>query len=260
MYNKEDLTNQTDKLWLNSDFFSKQPKRNRKHSLKEILRAIIYIDKTGCQWRMLPSEFPKWQLVYYYFQKWKRQGVFEEILEDIRNLVRKKLGKHISPSVGVIDSQSVKSASYGGECRGVDGNKKINGRKRHIITDTNGLLLSVVVHAANEYDGKKAFDVINTLKYRFDRMQKIYADGGYRGDELAEKLKNELHYDLEITLRSDKATQFKPLPKRWVIERSFAWLNGFRRLSKDYEKLTETCETMIMIAFTCLMLNNKIFD
>jgi putative transposase len=260
MYNKEDLTNLTDNLWQSSDFFSKQAKRNRKHSLREILRAIIYIDKTGCQWRMLPSEFPKWQLVYYYFQKWMREGVFEDILEKIRNTVRKKSGKEISPSAGVIDSQSVKSGSYGGECRGIDGGKKINGRKRHIITDTNGLLLSVVVHAANEYDGKKAFDVIKTLKHRFDRMQKIYADGGYRGEELAKKLKKELNYDLEITLRNNKTTEFKPLPKRWVIERSFAWLNGFRRLSKDYEKLTQTCETMIIIAFTCLMLNNKILN
>jgi putative transposase len=259
MYDKNDLTNLTDKLWQNSDFFSKQSKRRRKHSQKEILRAIIYINKTGCQWRMLPCEFPQWQLVYYYFQRWKREGVFDEILEDIRNTVRKSLGKQTSPSAGVIDSQSVKSGSFGGENRGVDGNKKINGRKRHIVTDTNGLLLSVVVHAANEYDGKKAFDVIKTLKHRFERMKTIYADGGYRGDELAQKLKKELHYDLEITLRNDRATEFKPLPKRWVIERSFAWLNGFRRLAKDYEKLIETCETMIIIAFICLMLNNQIF-
>ena len=111
------------------------------------------------------------------------------MLEDIRNTAQKFLGKNMSPSVGIIDSQSVKSASYGDQRRGIDGNKKINGRKRHIITDTNGLLLSVVVHAANQYDGKKAFDVINTLKHRFERMKKIYADDGYRGDELAEKLK-----------------------------------------------------------------------
>ena len=132
--------------------------------------------------------------------------------------------------------------------------------KRHIITDTNGLLLSVVVHAANEYDKKMAFDVIKTLKYRFERIQKIYADGGYRGYELAEKLKTKLHYDLEITLRSDKSTKFNPLPKRWMIERSFAWLYGFRRLANNYEKLFETCETMIMVAFICLMDNNKIFE
>ena len=259
MYNKTDLTNLTEKLWQRSEKNFTLPNRKRKHSLKEIFKAIIYINKTGCQWRMLPAEFPKWQLVYYYFQKWTREGIIEEILENLRNLLRKKLGKQVSPSIGIIDSHSVKNCSYGGENRGIDGNKKINGRKRHIITDTNGLLLSVVVHAANEYDGKKAFDVIKTLKYRFERMQKIYADGGYRGEELTEKLKKELNYDLEITLRSDKATEFRPLPKRWVIERSFAWLNGFRRLSKDYEKLTETCEAMIMIAFICLMLNNKIF-
>ena len=259
MYTKSDLTNLTDVFWQNSDFFLEQATRKRKYSLKKILKAIIYITKSGCQWRMLPAEFPKWQLVYYYFQKWMREAVFEEILANIRKAIRKSLKKHPSPSVGIIDSQSVKSGSYGGESRGFDGNKKINGRKRHIITDTNGLLLSVVVHAANEYDGKKAFDVIKTLKHRFERMTKIFADGGYRGEELAEQLKKELFYDVEITLRSDKETEFKPLPKRWVVERSLAWLNGFRRLSKDYEKLTETSEAIIMIVFICLMLNNKIF-
>ena len=214
MYNQTELTNLTEKLWQKSEKFFTSPNRKRKNSLKEILKAIIYVNKTGCQWRMLPSEFPKWQLVYYYFQKWLREGTIEDILENLRNLVRKKSGKHQSPSVGIIDSQSIKSCSYGGEKRGIDGNKKINGRKRHIITDSNGLLLSVLVHAANEYDGKMAFDVIKTLKYRFERMRKIYADGGYRGEVLAEKLKNKLHYDLEITLRSDKSTKFKPLPKR----------------------------------------------
>jgi len=107
MYNKKDLTNLTDKLWQNSDFFSKQPNRKRKHWQKEILRAIIYLNKTGCQWRMLPCEFPTWQLVYYYFQKWMRAGVFDEILENVRNLVRKTLGKELSPSVGVIDIEAI---------------------------------------------------------------------------------------------------------------------------------------------------------
>jgi len=259
MYNKKHFINLTEKLWQISEKFFIFAYRKRKYSLKEIFKAIIYIAKTGCQWRMLPSEFPKWQLVYYYFQKWLREGLIWEICENLRNLIRKKTGKNVSPSVGIIDSQSVKSGSYGGEYIGFDGGKKINGRKRHVITDTNGLLLAVVVHAANEYDGKKAFDVIKTLNH-FERMQKIYADGGYRGDELKEKLKKELNYDIEITLRSDKETDFKPLPKRWVVERSLAWFNGYRRLSKDYEKLTETSEAMIMITFICLMLNNKIFN
>jgi len=260
MYDITALTNLTDRLWQNSEKLFTSPNRKRKHPLKDILKAVLYVTKTGCQWRMLPECFPRWQLVYYYFSRWKREGLFEEILEQIRNMLRKGLGKDVSPSVGIIDSQSVKSASYGGEDRGVDGGKKINGRKRHIITDSDGLLLSVLVNAANKYDGKIAFEVISTLKYRFEKMKKIYADGSYRGKELEEKLKKELNYDLEITLRSDKSTEFKPLPKRWVVERSFAWLNGFRRLSKDYEKLTETCEAIIMIAFTCLMLNNKIFQ
>jgi transposase len=243
MYDKTDLIILTEKVWQNTGKLFESKKRKRKHPLKEILRAVLYVVKTGCQWRMLPECFPKWELVYYYFSNWKREGLFEEILDTVRNLLRKGLGRESSPSVGIIDSQSVKSASYGGENRGVDGFKKINGRKRHIprtlhavqvITDTNGLLLSVIVHAANEYDGKMSFDVIKTLKYRFERMKKIFADGGYLGEELAKKLKKELGYDLEIALRCGKSTEFKPLPKRWVIERSFAWLNGFRRLSKEY--------------------------
>lgn len=260
MYNKKDLINLTDKLWQNYKNIFEPQSRKRKHSLKEILQAVLYVDKTGCQWRMLPECYPKWQLVYYYFRKWQGEGVFDEILEYVRTAVRQSVGKEASPSVGLIDSQSVKTGSYGGDDINIDGGKKVKGRKRHIITDTLGLLLSVVVHAANEYDGKKAFEVIKTLKYRFERMKKIYADGGYRGDELRDKLAKELGYDLEITLRSDKATEFKPLPKRWVVERSFAWLNGFRRLSKDYEKLTETSETMIIIAFIALMLHNKKFN
>ena len=128
MYNKTELTNLIEKLWKNSEKIFTSPNRKRKHSLKEILKAIIYINKTGCQWRMLPSEFPKWQLVYYYFQKWLREGIIKEILENLRNIVRKKLGKQQSPSVGIIDSQRIKSCSYGGECRGIDSNKKINGR------------------------------------------------------------------------------------------------------------------------------------
>ena len=260
MYKITDLTNLTEKLWQSSEKIFEPQNRKRKHSLKQILKAILFVTKTGCQWRMLPDCFPKWQLVYYYFNKWKREGIFEEILEKIRNIVRQKLGKPISPSVGIIDTQSVKTACYGGKNIGIDGGKKINGRKRQLITDTNGLLLSVLVHAANQYDGNMAFDVIKTLKYRFERMKKIFADGSYRNEILATKLKKELNYDLQITFRSDKSTTFKPLPKRWVIERCFAWLNGFRRLAKDFEKLSDTSETIIMIAFTCLMLNNKVFN
>jgi len=204
---------------------------------------------------MLPVCFPKWQLVYYYYSRWKEDGTFEEMNEILRNMLRKQKGKYLSPSVGLIDSQSVKTTRVGGESRGYDGNKNIKGRKRHIITDTNGWLLSVVIHAANEHDSQTGFEVMDTLKYRFDRMQKIYADGGYRG-ELADEVKNQLGWDLEIILRSDKDAGFKPLPKRWIIERTFSWFENFRRLAKDYEYTVSSSVAMVHLAFIAIAINN----
>jgi putative transposase len=130
----------------------------------------------------------------------------------------------------------------------------VKGRKRHIVTDTNGLLLSVVVHAANRHDSEAGMEVINTLNYRFLRMKKIYADGGYRG-KLIENVKKTFGWDMEISLRNDRVSAFKPLPKRWVVERTFAWLENFRRLAKDYEYTTSSSIAMIQIAFVCIMLN-----
>ena len=210
--------------------------------------------KTGCQWRMLPGCFPKWELVYYYFTKWKNTGVIEQIHELLRDRVRKQAGKKESPSLACIDSQSVKTTRLGGINRGVDGGKKIKGRKRHIITDSMGLLLAVVVHAANMHDSKGAIDVITLLKGRFERLIKIVADGGYRG-ELIEKTKNTFGWILEIVLRSDHSSNFTVIPKRWVVERTFAWFESYRRLSKDFEFLTDTSEAMIQFAMIKLMLN-----
>jgi putative transposase len=248
-------TNLTEKQWQVMENILDSKKRNRKHSLREIFNAICYLLKTGCQWRMIPLDFPKWQLVYYYYSQWKNDGTFEEINEILRNKQRKQCGKHLSPSVGLIDSQSVKTTRIGGEARGYDGGKKIKGRKRHIITDTNGWLLSVVVHAANKHDSQTGFEVIEALRYRFGRMQKIYADGGYRG-ELIDKVKQQLGLNMEITLRSDTETGFKPLPKRWIVERTFSWLENFRRLAKDYEYTVSSSMAMVYLAFTILALNN----
>jgi putative transposase len=155
--------------------------RKRKHSLGEILNAVFYLLKAGSQWRMLPCDFPKWQPVYYYFSRWKEDGTFEAIHENVRDKCREQQKKHRSPSVGLIESQNVKTTRVGGESRGVDGGKKVRERKRHNITDTNGLLLTVEIHAANENDCKAGFRVIRSMDGHFERMKKIHADGGYRG-------------------------------------------------------------------------------
>ena len=179
-YMKQYPTNLTDSQWrlldgiLNND-------RKRKHTIRVVLDALFYLLKTGCQWRMLPHCFPKWELVYYYFAKWKNDGTIELIHELLRDKVRLKAGKQASPSLALIDSQSIKTTRIGGERRGIDGGKMIKGRKRHIITDTLGLLLAVVVHPANVHDSKGASDVITLLRGRFSRLIKIIVDGGYRG-------------------------------------------------------------------------------
>ena len=225
--------------------------RKRRRSLKEIFDAIFYLLKTGCQWRQLPGDFPAWQSVYYYFRKWSRDGTFKKLHDYLRGLLRRRAGKETSPSVGVIDSQSVRG-TYRGKERGIDGGKRVKGRKRHIVTDTQGLVLAVKVHPANRHDSKAAPEVIRQLKGEFKRMKKIYADGGYRG-ELKDIVKNELKYALKITLRKDKSKKFKPLPKRWVVERTFAWFESFRRLSREYEFETRYEENMIYLAMIKLM-------
>jgi putative transposase len=247
-------TNLTDKQWQVMKNILDSKNRKRKHSLREIFNAITYLLKTGCQWRMLPNDFAPWNTVYFYYRKWKDEGVIEELHEVLRSYIRKKAGKQISPSVGIIDSRSVKTTRLGGHDRGVDGGKKVKGRKQHIITDTMGLLLAVVVHAANIHDSQSAFSVIERLKYRFSRMTKIIADGGYRG-ELAEKIKRTFGWMLEVVLRSDSSKGFQVLPKRWIVERTFAWFESYRRLSKDYEFNTDTSETMIQFTMIKLMLN-----
>jgi len=228
--------------------------RKRKHNLKDIFNAMFYLLKTGCQWRMLPNDFAPWNTVYFYYSKWKTNGLIEEIHEVLRNNVREKAGRKHSPSAACIDSRSVKTSRSGGLQRGVDGGKKVKGRKQHIITDTMGLLLVVVVHAANIHDSKSASEVISNLRGRFDKLKKIFADGGYRG-ELINHIKQTFGWAIDIVLRSDNNKSFEALPKRWVVERTFAWFESYRRLSKDYEYLTDTSETMIQFAMIKLMLN-----
>ena len=247
-------TNLSENQWQVIEKYLNGKKRKRKHSLREIMNAMLYIVKTGCRWRMLPKDFAPWNTVYFYYRKWKREGVIEEIHDILRSHIREKAGRDSSPSVGIIDSRSVKTSHHADGVRGIDGNKKIKGRKQHIIVDTLGLLLCVVVHAANIYDGAAAMSVIEKLRFRFSRMIKIIADGGYRG-ELAEKVKKAYNWTLEVVLRKDcDKSKFKVLPKRWIVERTFSWLENFRRLTIDYEYNTESSETMVHLAMIGIML------
>lgn len=218
-------------------------KRKRKYDLRLIFNAIMYLSRTGCQWRMLPKSYPHWNLVYYYFCKWKNDGTFDLIMN---NLNAKE------STEGIIDSQTVRASNRAIE-KGYDGNKRIKGRKRHIVVDKQGNLLSVQVHSASIHDSKAALDVLKKLKEDKLKLNIIYADGGYRG-ELKNIVKNKLGYDLRIILRN-KIKEFIPLPKRWIVERTFAWLLNFRRLAVDYEIKTHSAETMVKIAAIKLLLN-----
>lgn len=216
----------------------------------------MYINKTGCQWRMLPKDFAPWQTVYYYFRKWKLEGVFEDIMDTLHGCARKLAGRRESPSMGIIDSRSVKTSHHTDPCcKGVDGNKKVKGRKQHVVVDTLGLPMAVAVHEANLHDSKGAPLVIEKLRCKFPRLKKILADGGYRG-ALGDWVCDNFGWVVEVVLRPDECpSKFQVLPKRWIVERSFSWLENFRRLSIDYEFLADTAEAMIQLAFIQIMLN-----
>ena len=248
-------TNLTEKQWKVIEKIVDTQGRKRKHNLREILNAIFYLLKTGCQWRMLPDNFAPWNTVYYYYRKWKNEGLIEELHDYLRDYTRIQAGKKPSPSVGIIDSKSVKT-SHHADCqvKGFDGNKKVKGRKLHIVTDTMGLLLCVFVHAANIYDGNAAMSVIEKLRYKFPRLVKILADGSYR-EELIDKVKSVFSWILEIVLRKDNEPKFKVLPMRWIVERAFSWFEKYRRLTIDYEFYAESSEAMVQIAMVKIMLN-----
>ena len=197
------------------------------------MNAILYINKIGCQWRMLPSDFAPWQTVYCYFRKWKFEGVFEEVMDVLHSLIRKQAGRQESPSLSIIDSRSVKTSHHVDSKRGIDGNKKVKGRKEHML----GLPLAVAIHEANLHGSKGAPQVIEKLAYKFPRIVKF-------------------GWVLEVIVRPDECpSKFQVVPKRWIVERSFSWLENFRRLTIDYEFLAETAEAMVQIAFIQIMLN-----
>lgn len=222
--------------------------------LRAILNAILYVVRTGCQWRNLPHAFPKWQSVYYHFRKWAKSGAWQSINTAVRQLERAKRGRAPEPSGAIVDSQSVPTTEAGG-ARGFDGGKHIKGRKRNAVVDTVGNLLAVIVNAANVDDrvgAKAAFAELSAATV--SALQKIWADGGYRGENFLNWVTETLEATLEITYRPPNANGFVVVPVRWVVERTLAWLGRYRRLSKDYEHCTKSSEGMIYVASIATML------
>jgi len=249
--------------------------RPRIHSIREILNAIFYIVRSGCAWRLLPRDLPPWKTVYHYYRLWRIDGTWERIHKALREKLRGKLGRDPQPSAGVIDSQSVKTTGVGGARRGFDGGKKINGRKRHLLVDTQGFVLKAKVHSAAVMDRDGVELLLGQgIKNELPRMKHVWLDGGYKGEGKGKQwIEENVGWSAEIVQHPPKPrgvwarpdeeidwskmmppSGFRVLPRRWVVERTFSWLSQNRRLSKDYERLTKTSESMIYAAMIRLMI------
>ncbi len=222
-------------------------------SRREIVNAIFYVVREGITWRALPHDFPPWRTVYHYFRLWRDAGTWQTIHDALRDDTRQAAGREASPSAAILDAQSVKTVEQPATCRGYDGGKRVKGRKRHLAVDTLGLLLVVVVTAANVGDRTGARLVAGGLVGRCARLVTLFADAGYHSRPLAEWLRTLGGWTLEIVRGVTNRDGMRVEPKRWIVERTFGWLNRYRRLSKDYEAHPETSEVMILIAMTHLM-------
>ena len=254
--------------------------RPRVHSPREVLNAVFYVLKTGCQWRMLPREFPPWKTVFHYSRRWRLDGIWEGLNHAMRERLRVRLGRDPEPSAGIVDSQSVKTTGVGGEQRGFDGGKKVRGRKRHLLVDTEGLVVEARVHSAKVPDQDGIRRLLEPARSRLPRLSYLWVDAGYRGrgKEWAEQA---LGLEVEVVNRSPKPTPekvlrvwarewskegrevdlsklptrpgFENLPRRWIAERTFAWISHNRRMAKDYEWLCSTGEAFVHVSMTRLM-------
>jgi transposase len=226
--------------------------------MREVVNGVMYVLSTGCQWRALPKDLPPRSTVHGYFDLWNWDGTLERIHHTLYVKCREQAGREASPTAAIIDSQSVKSAEKGGACIdpcGYDAGKKIKGKKRHILVDTQGLLMHAIIHAADIQDRDGGILVMATLFGLYPFLLKLYADGGYQGPHFQAALKRVLaHVNLEIVKRSDTAKTFTVLPKRWIVERTIGWLNRCRRLAKDWECLNRKALAFLRWASIRLML------
>lgn len=230
-------------------------------SLKEVINGIMYVVKTGCSWRSMAHDLPNWSTVYGYFNSWSKSGYWQEIHTFLVRKVRGQMKRKPTPSAGSLDSQSVKTTACGGRHRGYDAGKQVKGRKRFILTDTQGLLLAVWICGASVSEKQGAKQLLRYIKpvaclrELCEQIRLVWVDGGYRGEDLLNYVEKLWHWTWQLVLRTDDEKGFKILPRRWVVERTFAWLLNARRLNKDYEKNRRNSQSMIYLAMFPLLLN-----